>query len=199
MKTVLWKGQAKDPFLPLRWPLRITSFCILPEKTVIPGISSSARATGMQPGAHVGKATLPAMAPAGTRGSLQLAASFWGKRGKLQPGKGLPSPQGGGPSHPTFLPEPTALASPPVLEGDCSCPPSCPAGTPSTRTPCKRSCDNSHQGASPGWACDPLVYNPPQGCAWPCSPGASIKTSAPTAFSFLLQSLLQRPLLVCKR
>lgn len=128
MKTALWRGQVKDPLLPLRSSLRLTDFVIQPEKTVISGISSSGRAMGMQPGAHVGStaALLPPGLEQGPapchdtcRGMGQPTPPCLILRGEtqLRPGKGPLSPQGAPHAVPASSLRPQSCSAPLFLRG----------------------------------------------------------------------------------
>lgn len=173
LKTMLSRGQVKGLFLPLGSSLWITSFCVQPEKSVISGISGSNRTREMQPGADVGSTATPllptqewrhtpthgACRDVGQPTTHRLTCLVGGSL--LRPGKCLPSPRRWTVlSHlPPRAHSPVQACSVPHSWGDSSHPPSCPARTPSTKTTCKGSCDSSHQGASPGWACRKPIYN----------------------------------------
>lgn len=129
----------KGPFSPLRLPLHITDLCIsafsqtkllfqaflaaveqrgCSQEVVWAALLSCCHPDGS-------KAKLPAMVPAGTWGSPHLAASFLGAGG-ASAWQGPAIPPRGAPSHPTSLPETTALFSPLVLEGSAPALPAAP-------------------------------------------------------------------------
>lgn len=129
-----------------------------------------------------------------------------------------PPPPRGAPSYPTFLPETTALFTPPVLDGTTPALPSGPQGPQAPRPPANEAVIALTRVQVPGGPVAHLVITP-QGSAWPHSPGALIGTSVPATrhalalqLAWLLlsptgssgpgllpQSLPQRPLLACKR
>lgn len=136
-KTMLCMGQVQDPLSPLRLPLQIPNFCIQPEKTIILGICSSGRTTGIAPLPlyHPGrsKTMLPDTALAGAWGSPHLTALFWAGEEwgmQLRPGKGTPQ-EAPCPIQPSSLrPQPYSAIS--VLE---RCVPALPAASQEHQAP----------------------------------------------------------------